>query len=1161
MKQLLRRCSALLLAALLLVSAVPIVGAGAERPDPSCTLGTYSGDMLIGGTQVQTDDGLFYIGDDGYIYNTRSTRPVYAKPAARLNYADGVLYFARLHEDGFDLVSFAPATGKETVYLENFSGSPRQVYLVNGSRLDFLCDNAVWSLHLDDGSFRLIRFAQNLWSFVPTGCGLIYAVGTVFDYTLYAEDYLIAEHVQSYYVDFDLGGGALVYSQDGMDCQIDLVSAFVGMAEPVAFQGAAPVNVSDDGTDPSTLTEAERLSREADSAAEIDETIQEILNQPENQPPKLDPPVENEVPAQPEISPEDLENDPQAVNPEAPTEPAETEPAETPTEPAETEPAETPTEPAETEPAETPTEPAETEPAETPIEPAETEPAETPTEPAETEPAETPTEPAETEPAETPTEPAETEPAETPTEPAETEPAETPTEPAATQPAETPATPVQPIPGINVPAVDAVYPVTATDDTDDQIRMPLTQGQENIVKRAMQMVNIRWTPRKDIYGWNKNYTYKAGVTYTGLPYGQAVNAAYVPWKASLSEFIDAVNNPDSLMYTSYSSYNKRAPYYSVDCSAFASWALQLPRRQSTSGMPNFGNLISSSSYAGIQVGDYLNVHNPSGSQHVVLITDVTYDADGAITGIEISQATPTPSYYGVCRSTWFRGSSGLASFRNAYFGGGYKLYRSKTRESVHYEHTCVVPLEGDECALCGAGMLLKPGVDVSQWQGAIDWQTLAPHISFAILRVGYRGSDGKLYVDKQFAANVAGCDANDIPYGVYFYSGAKTEAEAAAEAEFVLTSLNGHYPSLPVFLDVEDTKTILSLNASSLLPVVRSFCDYMGNFFPVGVYASESVWNSKMTDPAYNDWCRWVAKWNTTVDTSSGGNVTLSANGGANVWQYGTNYMPGIGKNASGEQISVDMDYWFGKVGGMEHRYRSEIKSATCTRAGTLTYTCVECGQRLEKELLALGHHFEDDVCIRCGKQKTPFDQFTDIFPNKWYSEAVCYVIQHGLCNGLKSTQFAPFVELNRAMMVTVLWRHAGSPETTPEALFTDVPTDRYYSQAITWAAHNGITNGVSATGFSPNRDITREQVAALFYRYAMYLGADTSTRADLSTFPDAGAVHGYAQDAMSWAVAAGIIKGSKTENGPILKPTAECTRAEMCVMLYRFICNVAPEA
>ena len=149
--------------------------------------------------------------------------------------------------------------------------------------------------------------------------------------------------------------------------------------------------------------------------------------------------------------------------------------------------------------------------------------------------------------------------------------------------------------GLLVPilSVSAVQPV-------------LTQGQKNIVKRARQMTEIQWTPQKNIVGWGWGLTYQAGVTYKGLPYGQPVNASYVPWSTSLEGFLDAVNDPNSLMYTSYSSSNKRAPYYSVDCSAFVSWAWNLGSRQSTHSIAQFATAISTSSYDDAQVGDCLN---------------------------------------------------------------------------------------------------------------------------------------------------------------------------------------------------------------------------------------------------------------------------------------------------------------------------------------------------------------------------------------------------------------------------------------------------------------------------------------------------------------------------------------------------------------------------
>lgn len=246
--------------------------------------------------------------------------------------------------------------------------------------------------------------------------------------------------------------------------------------------------------------------------------------------------------------------------------------------------------------------------------------------------------------------------------------------------------------------VNAYSETTAMSVSD---RKALSNGQRNIVKRAYQMTNIQWTPQADIIGWGNGLTYKAGKTYTGLPYGQPVNASYVPWSTSLEGFIEKVNDSNSKMYTSYSSYNKRAPYYSIDCSAFVSWAWGLSNRQTTSTIHNFATKISTSSYAEAEVGDCLCLKG----SHVVLITDITYDEGGKINSIEISESTVNSATYYCCQKTRYGvgGSYTLGKLTQKYFESGYILYRSKTRDNVKYTHSCTVPLEGDICNHCGLG--------------------------------------------------------------------------------------------------------------------------------------------------------------------------------------------------------------------------------------------------------------------------------------------------------------------------------------------------------------------------------------------------------------------------------------------------------------------------
>lgn len=1145
MKYLLHRLSALLLAALLLLSSVPLVGAAGDQPDPSCTLGTFSGDMLVGGTQVQTELGLFYLGDDGYIYRDGDKTPVYSHSAARLNYSDGTLYFARLHEDGFDVVGYQLATGEETVYLQGFSGNLRQLYLIDGTRINFLCDNIVWELSLSDGSYRMIRFALDLWSFVPTGCGLIYATGTLFDYSLFAEDHLLAEHVESYYVDFQLAGGAIVYSLGGTEFQIDLSDAFRGVVRPASFKGAALVNTASSGTE-AELTEDEILALEAIGAEHSHDDLEEVDSDPVNQPPAEEPPIDNTLPEDPGLDPADYPDDPAAPDPEEA-------PAEEPAPAADPEPAEDPAEPAD-EPV--PVEPTPAGPADEPV------PGEPADEPAPAAPAEDPV----------PAQPTEDLDSAGPAE--ENRPSAESTEPPADVPGAVKITVPDAI--LNVPAPSDIFETDALDGT--VIRRSVNENQVNIVKRAHQMLEIQWTPRQNITSWGGWFTYQAGVTYTGLPYCQAVGGdyggSYVPWYTSLTKFIGEINNATGRMYTSRCTYGRGGPAFGVDCSAFVSWALDLPYRCSTRNIVDgsysegFGTLISSNSYADIQVGDFLN-----SSSHVVLVTDVTYNAEGEITAVQISEATiwNTDGGKGLCRSTWFTGSSGLARLTSKYFGGGYQLYRRseswKNRKTgvleaappVTYTHECVVPLSGDECPVCGNNMLLKPGVDVSQWQGAIDWQAMSPYIDFAILRIGYHGTvSGTLNQDAQFLNNVRGCVANNIPYGVYFYSYAKTPEEAMQEAGFVLEILSGleTFPELPIFLDVEEPD-VLALPNDQLTAIVQAFYETIENMgFRGGLYASESPWNLKFSGETCGAWASWVAKWaDSEGNIPADGSLTLNAANGANIWQYGAKQMPGVSVlDSNGNVAPVDVDYWIGSVGDTEHRYQTTKTPATCTEEGSEGYRCVVCGQSVSRNTPALGHEYVGGFCFRCGLPETVFDQYTDIFPDKWYSEAVAYAIEHGLFAGISNTSFAPSMTMNRAMMVTVLWRLSGEPEVPEEQLFDDVLLGKWYSEPVTWAAHAGVTNGVSSSRFAPSNTITREQAATFLYRVAVMNGVDTDLSADLDSFPDADQVNGFARKALSWAVAAGIIKGVGTGEGDFLKPGAGATRAEIATILMRYI-------
>ena len=151
---------------------------------------------------------------------------------------------------------------------------------------------------------------------------------------------------------------------------------------------------------------------------------------------------------------------------------------------------------------------------------------------------------------------------------------------------------------------------------------------------------------------------------------------------------------------------------------------------------------------------------------------------------------------------------------------------------------------------------------------------------------------------------------------------------------------------------------------------------------------------------------------------------------------------------------------------------------------------------------------------------------------------------------GTGSGMFSPNEEITRGMLVTILYRLSGEPAVSESAPFADVETGSYYEKAVAWAAACGIVSGYENGSFGPNDAVTREQLAAILYRYARYQGQDVSASADLSGFADAGAVSGYAQPALAWASGSGLIVG--TTDGT-LDPQGTATRAQAATILMRF--------
>ena len=180
---------------------------------------------------------------------------------------------------------------------------------------------------------------------------------------------------------------------------------------------------------------------------------------------------------------------------------------------------------------------------------------------------------------------------------------------------------------------------------------------------------------------------------------------------------------------------------------------------------------------------------------------------------------------------------------------------------------------------------------------------------------------------------------------------------------------------------------------------------------------------------------------------------------------------------------------------------------------------------------------------------------FSDVTESDWFYDAVTYAYENGLMDGVGAGLFAPNSETTRAQLVTILHRLAGQPAPSGDSGFSDVETGTWYTDAVAWAAQNGIVNGVSDTQFAPGDDITREQLAVILYRYATYQGYDVSQRADLSGFVDAGTISTYAQEALSWASAQGLVLGFEDDS---LRPQGNASRAQIAAVLMRFCQTVA---
>lgn len=259
--------------------------------------------------------------------------------------------------------------------------------------------------------------------------------------------------------------------------------------------------------------------------------------------------------------------------------------------------------------------------------------------------------------------------------------------------------------------------------------------------------------------------------------------------------------------------------------------------------------------------------------------------------------------------------------------------------------------------------------------------------------------------------------------------------------------------------------------------------------------------------------------------------------------------------------------YHFGSD-GLQHQVTViEDVPTDCATVGHKTVQCA-CGETQTNTYEApAGHIYEEKTaedgttyyeCVNCHKISSINVPFVDIADKGWYLPAVEFTYRTELISGVTNITFCPQDEMTRAMLVAILWRLDGKEAVSSTSQqFTDVRSGRWYTQPINWAAAHGIVAGVTDTTFEPDRAITRQEVAAILYRYAVYKNYDVSESNDLSAFTDADLVQNYAVTSMQWAVGSCLISGMSTTT---LSPRTTATRAQVAMIVMEFANRYVPD-
>lgn len=632
-----------------------------------------------------------------------------------------------------------------------------------------------------------------------------------------------------------------------------------------------------------------------------------------------------------------------------------------------------------------------------------------------------------------------------------------------------------------------------------EVRNEPSQGQKNIVLRARQLMEIEWTPLADRWQWGYQGVYGAGKSYIGAPYGQPVYTGYIGYALDLDGFVAATEDNTSAFYTDYSYYNKVAPYYSTDCSGYVSYAWGLATRCFTATLPSVSYLIEDQSINGLEVGDCMN----NTYSHAALITDVVRDASGNVISIEVMEQTPV-----ITQTTRYGegGTKALLRFENYYFGRGYSIYRYYGRDNVQYTHSCAVPLDDEWCENC---------------------RHKAPFASTSV-------NGGEKTVTLKYDDNSA----------VLYYTLDGSDPET-----------NGTQYTGPIKLSGTS-----DLRAYAVLP---------------------------------DGTVSRVLKYRVSVETAAA--PTYSLNKGT----------------ANGQALSVGSSISLSSASpGTEVYYT--LDGSEPTEASTKYTSPIIITADCTVKAIALGGGYKPSNVASFSFTVGSFAGFADLVPGAWYTSAVEFVCGRGLFNGVSATEFSPSGTMTRGMFATVLGRLAGIESGLAGRIgislgedvnvrsgpgvgynvvaqvdkfdafsvlgadngwckvllaggkggyiradyvkaytgeFPDLNEDKYYSPYVQWLYLAGISSGTGAGGFEADKNIDRESMAVLLYKYAQINSLSLESVNAKTNFSDDGNIT-YKNEVYALQQT-GVINGMSDGR---YDPDGSATRAQVATIFMNFV-------